>query len=59
MHRQAAKLGIKAIPFSQRQLGFFDTFVLLADLGISFLVMVIGMFLVQNQATLVGMIRCS
>jgi putative hydroxymethylpyrimidine transporter CytX len=54
-------VGIEPIPPSQRKLGFLDTFVLWADLGISFLVMVVGMFLVPGLglaqalvATLVG-----
>jgi putative hydroxymethylpyrimidine transporter CytX len=42
------RVGIDPIPLSERRLGFFDTFVLWADLGISFLVMVVGMFLVPG-----------
>jgi hypothetical protein len=33
MQRQAAKSGIQAIPYSERPLGFFDTFVLWAVYG--------------------------
>lgn len=40
--------GIAPIPVAERKLGFFDTFVLWADLGVSFLVMVVGMFLVPG-----------
>ncbi|MCC6179338.1 MAG: putative hydroxymethylpyrimidine transporter CytX [Chloroflexi bacterium] len=42
------ELGIQPIPAEQRGLGTWDTFVLWADLGISFLVMVVGMFLVPG-----------
>jgi NCS1 family nucleobase:cation symporter-1 len=45
---QTPELGIEPIPLSERKLGFFGTFVLWADLGISFLVMVVGMFLVPG-----------
>jgi putative hydroxymethylpyrimidine transporter CytX len=45
---QAREYGIEPIPPQERRLGFFDTFVLWADLGISFLVMVVGMFLVPG-----------
>ena len=43
-----AQLGLEPVPTRQRALGFFDTFVLWADLGVSFLVMVVGMFLVPG-----------
>ena len=39
---------IEPIPTAKRGLGAWDTFVLWADLGISFLVMVVGMFLVPG-----------
>lgn len=42
------EVGIEPIPPSERRLGFLDTFVLWADLGVSFLVMVVGMFLVPG-----------
>lgn len=45
---QAHAFGIEPIPLARRTLGFFDTFVLWADLGVSFLVMVVGMFLVPG-----------
>jgi len=40
--------GIKPVPSGERRLTFVDTFVLWADLGVSFLVMVVGMFLVPG-----------
>ena len=40
--------GIAPIPRDKRALGFADTFVLWSDLGVSFLVMVVGMFLVPG-----------
>ena len=40
--------GIKPVPVEQRVLGTWDNFVLWADLGISFLVMVVGTFLVPG-----------
>jgi nucleobase:cation symporter-1, NCS1 family len=40
--------GIQPVPPAERRLGFVDTFVLWWDLGISFLVMVVGMFLVPG-----------
>jgi nucleobase:cation symporter-1, NCS1 family len=40
--------GIEPIPVEQRVMGTWQTFVLWADLGISFLVMVVGMFLVPG-----------
>src|SRR3954464_6029168 len=40
--------GIRPIPAEDRGLGGWDSFVLWADLGISFLVMVVGMFLVPG-----------
>lgn len=45
---QARPVGIEPIPQQARTLGFFDTCVLWADLGISFLVMVVGTFLVPG-----------
>ncbi|MBI2322362.1 MAG: putative hydroxymethylpyrimidine transporter CytX [Chloroflexi bacterium] len=45
---QARAFGIEPVPPERRTLGFFDTFVLWADLGVSFLVMVVGMFLVPG-----------
>src|ERR1700716_326122 len=41
-------VGIEPVPRSRQVLGTWDTFVLWADLGISFLVMVVGMFLVPG-----------
>ena len=41
-------LGIEPIARARQVLGTWDTFVLWADLGISFLVMVVGMFLVPG-----------
>lgn len=40
--------GINPVPARERRLGFLDMFVLWADLGVSFLVMVVGMFLVPG-----------
>jgi putative hydroxymethylpyrimidine transporter CytX len=40
--------GIAPVPPERRVLGGWDTFILWADLGISFLVMVVGMFLVPG-----------
>jgi putative hydroxymethylpyrimidine transporter CytX len=40
--------GIRPIPAEHRGLGGWDSFVLWADLGVSFLVMVVGMFLVPG-----------
>lgn len=40
--------GIRPIPRERRALGLWDGFVLWADLGVSFLVMVVGMFLVPG-----------
>ncbi|HZO26450.1 MAG TPA: putative hydroxymethylpyrimidine transporter CytX [Chloroflexota bacterium] len=45
---QQAERGILPIPREQRALGLWDGFVLWADLGVSFLVMVVGMFLVPG-----------
>lgn len=45
---QADALGIRPVPREQRGLGLWDGFVLWADLGVSFLVMVVGMFLVPG-----------
>jgi len=42
------ELGIEPVPRERRVLGTWDMFVLWADLGISFLVMVVGMFLVPG-----------
>src|SRR5215210_3550716 len=39
---------MQPIPVSERTLGMWGTFVLWADLGVSFLVMVVGMFLVPG-----------
>ncbi len=46
--RQAQAHGIRPVPPDARHLSGFDTFVLWADLGISLLVMVVGMFLVPG-----------
>jgi putative hydroxymethylpyrimidine transporter CytX len=46
--QETREVGIAPILPSARRLGFFDAFVLWADLGISFLVMVVGMFLVPG-----------
>ena len=40
--------GVRPIPTAERRLGFLDMFVLWANLGVSFLVMVVGMFLVPG-----------
>jgi putative hydroxymethylpyrimidine transporter CytX len=45
---QVRAYGIEPVPVAERRLGFLDTFVLWWDLGISFLVMVVGMFLVPG-----------
>jgi nucleobase:cation symporter-1, NCS1 family len=45
---KGADVGIAPIPRDRRVLGIWDMFVLWADLGISFLVMVVGMFLVPG-----------
>jgi putative hydroxymethylpyrimidine transporter CytX len=45
---QACDVGVRPIPLAERRLGFVDTFVLWADLGVSFLVMLVGMFLVPG-----------
>src|SRR5260221_7992806 len=42
------EVGIEHVPRALQVLGAWDTFVLWADLGISFLVMVVGMFLVPG-----------
>jgi NCS1 family nucleobase:cation symporter-1 len=42
------EVGIEPVPRALQVLGTWDTFVLWADLGISFLVMVVGMFLVPG-----------
>src|SRR5688500_13376513 len=41
-------IGIEPAPRERRVMGTWDMFVLWADLGISFLVMVVGMFLVPG-----------
>jgi NCS1 family nucleobase:cation symporter-1 len=46
--QRAEQFGIRPIPREQRALGLWDGFVLWADLGVSFLVMVVGMFLVPG-----------
>ncbi|MBI3971122.1 MAG: putative hydroxymethylpyrimidine transporter CytX [Chloroflexi bacterium] len=46
--RSAGDVGINPVPPERRALGTWDSFVLWADLGISFLVMVVGMFLVPG-----------
>jgi NCS1 family nucleobase:cation symporter-1 len=45
---QAREVGIQPVPPGHRVMGLWDNFVLWADLGISFLVMVVGMFLVPG-----------
>jgi putative hydroxymethylpyrimidine transporter CytX len=45
---QTREYGVTPVPSAERRLGFLDTFVLWADLGVSFLVMVVGMFLVPG-----------
>ncbi|MER3420856.1 MAG: putative hydroxymethylpyrimidine transporter CytX [Chloroflexota bacterium] len=42
------EVGIRPVPVHRRVLGLWDTFVLWADLGISFLVMVVGTFLLPG-----------
>lgn len=44
----ARDYGIKPVPSQERRLTMIDTFVLWANLGVSFLVMVVGMFLVPG-----------
>jgi NCS1 family nucleobase:cation symporter-1 len=44
----ATEAGVAPVPQANRALGLWDTFVLWADLGVSFLVMVVGMFLVPG-----------
>ena len=46
--RQTRTYGIRPVPGDERRLTFLDTFVLWLDLGISFLVMVVGIFLVPG-----------
>ena len=48
IQEQVRAYGIQPVPVAERQLGFADTFVLWWDLGVSFLVMVVGMFLVPG-----------
>ena len=45
---QIQAYGIQPVPVAERRLGFVDTFVLWWDLGVSFLVMAVGMFLVPG-----------
>ncbi len=45
---QVRAYGIQPVPQAERRLGFLDTFVLWWSLGVSFLVMVVGMFLVPG-----------
>jgi len=49
---QVQAYGVRPVPVEARRLGFADTFVLWADLGVSFLVMVVGMFLVPGLSLL-------
>ena len=44
----AQEFGIDPVPMQHRVLGTWDTYVLWADLGISFLVMVVGTLLVPG-----------
>jgi nucleobase:cation symporter-1, NCS1 family len=46
--KQAHAFGIDPVPVEHRVLGLADSFVLWADLAVSFLVMVVGMFLVPG-----------
>src|SRR5919197_3450348 len=46
--KHAREFGIDPVPAEHRVLGVRDNFVLWADLGVSFLVMVVGMFLVPG-----------
>lgn len=46
--RSTREQGIAPVPPERRVLGTWDSFILWADLGISFLVMVVGMFLVPG-----------
>lgn len=46
--QQAREFGVQPVAPEHRVLGVWDNFVLWADLGISFLVMVVGMFLVPG-----------
>src|SRR6266536_1785898 len=46
--KEARVFGIDPVPTQHRVLGIRDNFVLWADLGVSFLVMVVGMFLVPG-----------
>lgn len=48
IQEQIRAYGIQPVPLAERRLGFTDTFVLWWDLGVSFLVMVVGMFLVPG-----------
>ena len=48
LQQAAPEVGIAPVPPARRALGLWDMFVLWADLGISFLVMVVGMFLVPG-----------
>jgi putative hydroxymethylpyrimidine transporter CytX len=49
---QTRAYGIRPVPGEERRLTFLDTFVLWLDLGISFLVMVVGIFLVPGLSLL-------
>ena len=53
---QPADACILPVPIERRRLGLPETFVLWADLGVSFLVMVVGMFLVPFFGTLIYLI---
>jgi len=46
--KEAREFGIDPVPVQYRVLRLRDNFVLWADLGVSFLVMVVGMFLVPG-----------
>ncbi len=46
--QEAGSYGVRPVPSDARRLGFVDMFVLWANLGVSFLVMVVGMFLVPG-----------
>ncbi len=48
IQEQVRVYGIQPVPVAERRLGFTDTFVRWWDLGVSFLVMVVGMFLVPG-----------
>jgi NCS1 family nucleobase:cation symporter-1 len=46
--QQAGDVGVQPVPLSRRALGLWDSFVLWSNLGVSFLVMVVGTFLVPG-----------